>query len=143
MLEKPNVASGNRSEKTITYRVVDSYVRHYIPFVATRNIVTEGHANMMRGVMTKRSLFAYRVEGELVNSHGCASHYVSTWFYIGSPHLGIFISLGKASGYPNRSGYAPYWVVGFSKGLRDWGLMLGKWRFALGVVYVTYWRMPW
>jgi hypothetical protein len=128
------------TEQVIQYRIVNSFVHHYIPFVRTRGVVTEGFDNHMRGTMVRKNLYTYRVEGDLINSHGSVSRYMSNWFYLGSPTCGIFFSIGKASGYPNRTGYAPYVVIGCSYGLRDWGIMLGKWRWMIGVVYVSYWR---
>ena len=54
------------------YAVIDSYVRHCIPFVRTAGVVTEGHDNHMRGYMRRVNFYTYRVEGDLVNSHGSA-----------------------------------------------------------------------
>lgn len=53
--------------------------------------------------------------------------------------------LGEATGNPNSSGRAPrapYWIISFSKGCRDWGLMPGKWKWMPGFVYASYWRKP-
>jgi len=124
----------------MTYSVVKSYVKHHIPFVQTQNVVVEGYNNKMRGSSIRKSLFLYYVEGNIINSHGRPARYSSNWFYLGSPKLGLFLSIGKANGYPTNADYTPYLSVGCSKGLRDWGLMLGMWKGVPGIITVSYWR---
>jgi len=91
MIESIRKVFGNMStHKQVKHSIIKSYVRHYIPFVKTHNVVVEGYDNAMRGYMIKKTFFQYYVEGDIVNSHGRSARYTSNWFYLGNPNFGLF-----------------------------------------------------